>query len=219
MALGLCKEYEIETYSLLIVPNYKERCPLYENRSFVEVLKSLNKAEFILHGYSHQGSTPLHQYVWTSGEGEFSLANSKETLFKICQAQAEVSGLGLKCHFFVPPAWIGNAHLEETLINQGFKGIGYRFYIKFFNPSQRFFSPVIVLSNRRGLSYLSIKTTKFLFSLWRTFPVLRLALHCADFRDKRKIELWKETLEITKKERRFITYGELLSQSRSSPTL
>ncbi|MCS7149929.1 MAG: DUF2334 domain-containing protein [Caldimicrobium sp.] len=212
-ALELFSRHKLDTFSLLVVPNYHGRSSLFEKKAFVNGLKSLEKAELILHGYSHRGVTPLTQRIWTSGEGEFATLTAEETMLRLCKAQAEICGTGLKCEFFVPPAWIGNPYLEEFLQSLGYKGIAYRFYIKLFNPCQRIFSPVITFSNRWGLSYLSLLSAKALLVLYKRFAIIRLALHCADFSDGRKISLWEAILSDIKRKRRIIHYGDLLSQS------
>jgi len=111
----------------------------------------------------------------------------------------------------VPPAWIGNPWLEKVLSAFGFIGVAYRDVIKVLRNEREIPSPVLTFSNRVILSYLSIKTIPLLFNLTKKSSVIRLVLHTKDFRDRRKIILWKQILSAAKKQRRLISYEELLS--------
>jgi hypothetical protein len=53
----------------------------------------------------------------------------------------------------------------------------------------------------------------------RRAKVLKLSLHTRDFRDRRKIVLWRSILREVKKEREVISYEELSSKSRPAPSL
>ena len=58
-----------------------------------------------------------------------------------------------------------------------------------------------------------------LLKLYRRAKVVRLSLHTRDFRDRRKIVLWRSILREVKKEREVISYEELFSKSRPAPSL
>lgn len=210
--VSLLKGLGLNKFSLLIVPYFWEKYPLNDDLDFVKELKSLN-AEPLLHGFTHLGKTSFIGNLWTKNEGEFYYLNESETCQRVYQGQVLLCRLGFNCDFFVPPAWIGNPFLDSILKKLGFKGVAYRFYIKFFDANLKVFSPVLTLSNRPYFSGLS----KFLLGIteWclRGAGVLRVGIHCADFRDKDKKELWKKTLNKIKAERRFMSYGELACQS------
>jgi hypothetical protein len=62
-------------------------------------------------------------------------------------------------------------------------------------------------------------TVPTLLKLHKRAKVLRLSLHTRDFRDRRKLVLWRSILREVKKEREVISYEELFSKSRPAPSL
>jgi len=49
--------------------------------------------------------------------------------------------------------------------------------------------------------------------------LVRLALHTKDFRDPRKVKMWKQVLTSAKRHRRLISYEELLSEGGPTSAL
>ncbi len=218
-AIELLAVCGIEKYSLLLVPNFWDKAPIYKYTSFVKAIFSTGQ-ELVLHGYNHKGKgIRLRDLLWTYGEGEFGGLTLSETYSRIEKALEMVSFLDMKFEVFVPPAWIGNRYLEDVLYSFEFKAVAYRKGIKHLDTGALYTCPVITFSNRPLLSQLSITFGPALFRLYQDSPILRLALHPRDFRDKRKIKLWRFLLAKTKKTRRLISYEELFSKSRLAPSL
>lgn len=210
--LSLLNTLNIEKFSLLLVPNFWNAYPLNSDLVLLKVLKG-TLGEVILHGYTHQGKRFPWEWLWTDGEGEFSRLSKEETEKRIREGQELLKAFGLESEFFVPPAWFGNPFLEKVLQERGFKGIGYRGGIKFFPKRGFLFAPVLTLSNRKVLSGMSVKLFSFGEKVLERFSLIRLAIHCADFRDREKVSLWEGALRKIRAKRRLITYGELFSAS------
>ncbi len=217
-ALEIIEELNIEKFSLLVVPYFWEAYSIAEDRDFILLIKSL-KQEVLLHGYTHKGIRKVSDILWTDGEGEFSGIDLYETYTKVSFALELLNYVGLKAKFFVPPAWIGNKHLEDVLYSLGFEGVAYRWYIKDLISNLSIKSPALTFSNRPLISWLSIKLIPELERLYKRHSILRLAIHMADLRDQRKINLWKGIISKIKEKRRWISYEELFSKSRSTSSL
>ncbi|MCS7279561.1 MAG: polysaccharide deacetylase family protein [Thermodesulfobacteriaceae bacterium] len=211
-ALNFLEELNLKKISLLVIPNLWNNYSLLEYQCFVNLLRDFG-GEIILHGFTHLGKRKLVQMLWTDGEGEFEGLSLEETHKKVKKGKILLENLGFSSKYFVPPAWISNPYLEEVLWSLGFRGVAYRCKLKDLKEKKAFFSPVLTFSNRRWLSPLSIKLNSILKTLYHYKDCLRLAIHMADFRDFKKISLWKEIIFEIKNCRRFISYEELFSQS------
>jgi predicted deacetylase len=184
----------------------------------VNFLKALGQ-EIVLHGYSHKAKVKLSDILYTYGEGEFGEGDIEETYQKIEKALDIFEALSLTAKFFVPPAWLSNPWMEDVLSAFGFMAVGYKDLIKDMQSEEKIPSPSITFSNRPMLSFLSLMTVPTLLKLHRRAKVLRLSLHTRDFRDRRKLVLWRSILKEVKKEREVISYEELFSKSRPAPSL
>ncbi|MCS6999129.1 MAG: polysaccharide deacetylase family protein [Aquificaceae bacterium] len=214
-ALELLEEVGCHRFSLLVVPYFWERAPLGEDREFLSLIKSTG-GEVLLHGYTHKGKKRFQDILWTDGEGEFGGLDLQETYERVRAGFELFEYLGLKTEFFVPPAWIGNPYLEDVLYSLAFRGVAYRWHIKDLTEGVLIKSPALTFSNRHIFSWLSLKLVPEFEKLYSRHHIMRLALHMADFRDRRKLNLWKDLLEEVKKSRRWTSYGELFSKGGPS---
>ncbi|MEN3028058.1 MAG: polysaccharide deacetylase family protein [Aquificaceae bacterium] len=216
--LEFLEEVGCHRFSLLVVPYFWQRAPLAEDRELVSLIKSTG-GEVLLHGYTHKGNKRFQDLLWTDGEGEFGGLDLRETYERVRAGLELFEYLGLKTEFFVPPAWIGNPYLEDVLYSLGFRAVAYRWHIKELAGGALIKSPALTFSNRHLFSWLSLKLLPEFEKLYKKHPIIRLALHMADFRDGRKVSLWKELLEEFKKSRRWTSYGELFSKGGPSSSL
>ncbi len=214
-ALGLLEDLDIYKLSLLVVPYFWEKYSLLEDKELLHLIKNL-PGEIVLHGYTHKGAKRLQEFLWTDGEGEFGGLDLYNTYQKISSALELMEYAGLSSEFFVPPAWIGNLYLEDVLYSFNFKGIAYRWYIKDLQRGSYVKTPALSFSNRFLFSWLSLRMVPEFERLYKRQKILRLALHMKDFRDERKINLWREILQRVKETRRWISYEELFSKGRPS---
>lgn len=213
----LLEDLDIHKFSLLVVPYFWEKYSLVEDRETLHLIKSLH-AEIVLHGYTHKGTRRLQDFLWTDGEGEFGGLDLYNTYQRISYALELMEYAGLSFEYFVPPAWIGNPYLEDVLYSFNFKGVAYRWYIKDLQGERFIKSPALSFSNRYLFSWLSLRMVPEFERLYKRQKILRLALHMKDFMDERKISLWREILQRIRKTRRWISYGELFSKGRPSPS-
>ncbi|MFN3813630.1 MAG: DUF2334 domain-containing protein [Aquificaceae bacterium] len=216
-AIELLERLRIEKYSLLVVPNFWDVFPLYKRDSFAELLRSLKK-EIILHGYNHKGRKSLSSILWTYGEGEFEKASLLETYKKVEKSLEVMHSLNTEVKFFVPPAWLGNRFLEDILYSFGFVGIAYRNYFKNLLTDEVIPSHSLTFSNRRIFSLMSLFFVTLYSRLLEKRQLVRFALHTRDFKDPRKVKLWRLILTKAKKQRRLISYEEVFSESGFAPS-
>ncbi|MFN3264350.1 MAG: DUF2334 domain-containing protein, partial [Aquificaceae bacterium] len=217
-SLELLEEVGLHRFSLLVVPYFWECAPLGGDMGFLSLLKGLD-AELLLHGYTHRGRKRLQHMLWTDGEGEFGGLGLSETYERVHAGLELMEHFGLKTRFFVPPAWIGNPYLEDVLYSLGFMGVAYRWHIKDLKAERAIRSPVLTFSNRHLFSWLSLKVVPNIEKIYSNHDLLRLALHMADFRDERKVRLWRDILCRIKNSRRLTSYGEILGKGGPSPSL
>lgn len=91
----------------------------------------------------------------------------------------------------MPPAWLSNPWIEDILSTFGFRAVDYRDLIKDLQGGKKIPSPSITFSNRPVLSFLSLMAVPTLLKLYIRVKVSRLSLHTRDFRNRRKIVLWR----------------------------
>lgn len=217
-ALELLEEVGLNRFSLLVVPYFWECAPLGGDTEFLNLLRSFN-TEILLHGYTHKGKKRVQDVLWTDGEGEFGGLDLSETYERVQAGLELLEYLGLKTEFFAPPAWIGNPYLDDVLYSLGFVGVAYRWHIKDLKEEKGIKSPVLTFSNRNLFSWLSLKVIPNIEKFYSHHQILRLALHMMDFKDERKVSLWRDILHRVKNNRRLSSYGEIFSKSGPSPSL
>ncbi len=206
----------IDKFSLLVIPNFRDSYPIYKYPSFIKILYHSGQ-EIVMHGYNHTSKFRLKDALYTYGEGEMGDITLQEVFHKVESALEIFESVNLSTDIFVPPAWIFNPFLEDVLSAFGFLGVGYRKYIKNIETDGILPSRVITFSNRKVFSYLSKKLALPMYRLIKKDQVVRLAIHMKDFRDKKKVALWRLLLREIKNHRRLLNYGELLGKSGSSP--
>ncbi|MCS7307506.1 MAG: polysaccharide deacetylase family protein [Aquificaceae bacterium] len=214
-ALELLEEVGCHRFSLLVVPYFWEKVSLGGDEEFLRLLKSTG-AEILLHGYTHKGKRRFQDILWTDGEGEFGGIDLHETYQKVYAGLELMEYCGFKVDFFVPPAWIGNPYLEDVLYSLNIRGVAYRWHIKDLKGGKVIKSPALTFSSRHFLSWLSLKFLPELEKFYSGQEVIRLAIHMADFRDQRKVNLWKQIMTEIKSSRRWTNYGELFGEGGPS---
>lgn len=211
-AVKFLKELEISKFSLLVIPNFWDREDLLRAEKFIAFVKSLQQ-EIILHGYTHLGKPRIRYIFSTNFEGEFLYLSLEDTVNKIEYAIRSFEVLNLPTNFFVPPAWLGNIYLEGVLKSFNFCGIAYKSILKNLLTEKVIYSPALTFSNRNIFSYLSLKLNPLYFKIIEKEPLIRFAIHTLDFRDERKIKIWRSLVEKIKFKRRFVNYGDIYRQS------
>ncbi|RMH80036.1 MAG: DUF2334 domain-containing protein [Acidobacteria bacterium] len=215
-ALELLDETSIDNFSLLVVPNFRGEKSV--DGEFASIIKSIG-GEVLLHGYYHTSNRRLRYFLWTDGEGEFGGLSLEETYRRVEEGVELLGCWGLSSKFFVPPAWIGNPYLEDVLYSFGFLAVAYRWAIKSLTQNSALPAPALTLSNRHMFSWLSLQLVPALLKVYKHQRVIRVALHCADFKDQRKEKLWRNILREIKNSRRLTSYGELFGKGGPSPSL
>jgi uncharacterized protein len=177
----------------LLVPDYHHAWDIRRAAGFAAWCRGPHPAavQWFLHGYVHQAPAPptgrfvdrLKQYWLTDEEGEFLSLDAGETGVRLeAGVVAFEDALGSRPDGFVAPAWLANQHLAPAL-----KAMR----ITFTEDHRRVYDlqrdrwidcPVITWATRTVLrKYGSLLVCPALLHRWADRPVLRIALHPADF--------------------------------------
>jgi predicted deacetylase len=202
-AEALLRSLPIDDVTYLFVPRF-HGVPAEDDAAFVRWCQAPRpfRIQWMLHGYLHQeqladangetnhatNGTRARGAWWkrrllTGGEGEFlalhgdalheRLAQGRD-VFRRC-LDADPTG-------FVPPAWLAHPELRPTLRQLGFSYTEdhHRVYQLQADRSRR--SPVITWATRTRTRRVGSRVVcPLMRELWRSQPVLRVALHPHDF--------------------------------------
>ncbi|ADC90065.1 deacetylase-like protein [Thermocrinis albus DSM 14484] len=216
--LHLLKTVGVRKFSLLVIPNFQGRYPIDQFQDWVSFIKGLGQ-EVVIHGFTHSSPFYWQTVIKTYREGEFFKKDLTETYRSVEKALDIMQKVGLHSKVFVPPAWIDNPYLEDVLYAFGIRFLGLRKVIKDLETNREIHSSSLTFANRYVLSFVSILAMPSLLRRNRSLKLIRLAIHAKDMRDKRKITIWRWVLNQVKKERRFVSYEEIFSESGHAPSL
>ncbi len=191
--LELLDNLSVKKITLLLIPFYHEKESLEEIKDWL--YEHLEGKEIVLHGYTHKsGKFNDFRDFLTRQEGEFAYYNDLED--RLNKAIKILKDLGLNNEGFIPPAWLINKEGLDILKKFGFSFTTNRLHILDLKNDRKIFSPVLSFGSTGILKSISINTFKlqtFLLKQLR-LPVLRLALHPVDAKDKTKLKLISDFL-------------------------
>lgn len=122
--LGVCRR------SLLVIPDFRGRWRVDENREFAEWLRERQRQgdEIILHGFEHvelhkpRGAwDKIRNQLCTRGEGEFLTLTYSEARNRIERGLAILKAAGVESRGFVAPAWLINRSGLAAVKDLGFE--------------------------------------------------------------------------------------------------
>lgn len=188
--LDRLNEIGIQQASLLVVPNWYNRSPIWENRDFMTWLRELadQDHEICLHGHSHlveqvQGGL-LAQFmgrIYTDREGDYHQISYEEAKQYIA-ADLEMFTTGqIPIHGFTPPAWLLSQGGRQALIEEGLLYSTSFTHIDLLQRGRCLAAPTITYSSRRGWRrWVSKRWTRFWHYIHRDAEILRIAVHPLD---------------------------------------
>lgn len=186
--------YSVKKISLLVIPFYHEKETLEDIKDWL--YKNLKDKEIILHGYTHQsGKFNNFRDFLTDKEGEFAYYENLEE--RLNKAINILKNLEINSRGFIPPAWLIDKEHLKLLKKFGFRFTTNRLYIIDLKNNRKIFSPVLSFGSKGMIKNISIKTFKLQTFILRhlRLPLLRLALHPVDAKDKTKLRLIADFLK------------------------
>lgn len=193
VAEALFERLGIGRLTYLLVPDYHHAWDIRRAADFAAWCRARRpvRLQWFLHGYAHRAAgSPrggvadrLKQYWLTDGEGEFLSLDAREIRARLAKGVAAFEdALGARPDGFVAPAWLSNEHLAPALkaMRITFTEDHHRVYDV--QRDRWIECPVITWATRTALrKYGSLVVCPALLQRWADRPVLRFALHPADF--------------------------------------
>jgi predicted deacetylase len=227
-AEALLRSLDIHDVTYLFVPRF-HGVPSEEDAAFVRWCQAPRpfRVQWMLHGYLHQersvqvnGGDPPGAW-WkrrflTGGEGEFLALHGDALHDRLTQGRdifrrcLDTDPIG-----FVPPAWLSHPDLHATLREHGFSYTEdhHRLYQLQSDRSRR--APVITWATRTITRRIgSLIVCPVLRDVWRSQPVLRVALHPHDFDYPGTANNIARLLRTLVREREVIGHNDALFDSR-----
>ena len=212
----------IQQTSLLVVPCWHNVYPMAADTGFISWLRSMTSQghELCLHGFSHisdsQKTTPtLFSWfianVYTNGEGEFLFIDKLNAAQKIASGLDAFKIITAPIHGFIPPAWLLSTEGRRAAKNAGFQYTTTLNHIDFLQRDYRVYAPTVVFSCRNAWRRLiSCFWLPLWFSLNRTTPILRIAVHPQDLKFSHIRRTLLTFIRAARARRLPITYRDLL---------
>lgn len=192
-------ELGLEKVTYLFIPEYHGSHLASSSPEFIDWCNSPRpfQVQWHLHGYQHLETTVhsenlqkgtfakqvLQRTFMTAGEGEFlaldtpAIAKKLEHGRQVFRSCLQVDPLG-----FVAPAWLFNSNLPAALLQQGIRYTENHHTLFDLVSGGTLPSPVITWATRSLLrKYGSLLVCPIQAKLWRSTPVLRVAMHPFDF--------------------------------------
>jgi predicted deacetylase len=121
------RERGVETYSILVIPEYHHGLPTADDADTMEWLRreAARGVDLVLHGYYHD-RTGLRDGHWfwtrfyTANEAEFLELTDEEAREKLRKGKGIWSREGWPLHGFIAPAWLMPKRLDAVLGSMGF---------------------------------------------------------------------------------------------------
>ncbi len=192
-AEALLRSLAIEEVAYLFVPRF-HGVPSEEDAAFLRWCRAPRafRVHWMLHGYLHQESHPARapqpgawwkHRLLTAGEGEFLTLRGDELHERLAQGRDVFRRcLGADPDSFVPPAWLAHPDLQPALRDLGFDYTEDHHRIYQLQHARSQPAPVITWATRTLIRRVGSRIVCPLMSaMWRSQPVLRVALHPHDF--------------------------------------
>ena len=226
--LGLAAEAGVSRQSLLVVPRWHGARPFSQDTDFVRWLHRLADAghDICLHGNTHAADEmrggPIARLMarfYTNREGEFYQLTRDEALRKLDDGLELFDRAGIPVCGFTAPAWLLSPDSRAALKIRDFHYNTLFGRVELLQEERSIAAPTLVFSCRSAWRRLiSIHWTRFWMRVHRKAPVLRLAVHPSDLDHPPILNSVLCLLRRAVKDRRPMTYRDLLPASASSLT-
>jgi predicted deacetylase len=221
----------IPTVTYLLVPDFHGAAPAHASDAFVAWCRTSRgfNVHWFLHGYFHRAraatsdrgrqaiAEALAARCLTAGEGEF-LGLRGERLRDRLQAgvRSFERCLGTPPAGFVAPAWLFSRDLIPMLAEMQFRFTESQLRVFQLQTGRARTSPVITWATRTPIRrYGSFAAARLQRLIWRTHPVLRVALHPYDFDDRGIVASIARTIDLLRRTRVISAYSDALFDPRS----
>lgn len=201
-------ELAIERGVLLVVPNFHRRWALDEHPMFCDLVRGRLELgwELALHGYTHWDDSVLRPKrrrdrialrVMTAQEGEFLILDRDEAARRLASGKTMLKrALGVEPAGFVPPAWLCGAGCDRAIAECGLAYSEDHLYLKDYKDGRKLFAPVMGWASRsRSRRISSTLGAAILRRPMALLPVVRLAIHPADFGHQSLIGSIREAIQ------------------------
>ncbi|MCL0106643.1 polysaccharide deacetylase family protein [Peptococcaceae bacterium] len=221
-----CESLGISRGTLLVIPNFHNKCRVDKYGRFVNWLKqqSQNGWELAMHGFTHAEDIVkpknIFEYFisnfYTNREGEFYLLSEEEAKNRITDGIELLKKSGLRVNGFVAPAWLLSDGAKKALYDFQFKYTTTLRGIHDLEKKKFYKVPVITFSSRSAVrAVVSCAFAKLMSLLVSKKPALRLALHPLDARN---VDLMQVLKRICKRElsyRQSVTLDKMVNILRN----
>lgn len=218
-ALGLT------SVAYLYVPDFHGHGPAHGDGAFAAWCRAPRpyRVEWFLHGYFHQergierrirAPIPVHGFAraWlTSGEAEFLTLRGRALRERVQAGMYSMArSVCRQPAGFVAPAWLYNEDLIPVLQRLGIRFTESHFHVFDLRAQNAIAAPVITWASRTALHRAAARACAAgQRRLWREKPVVRVALHPADFDHPQIVGSVARTLRALGAVRRVVSHGEL----------
>jgi predicted deacetylase len=219
----------------LYVPDFHGRGAAHADAQFAAWCRAPRpyRVDWFLHGYFHeerqrdrqgQPATPVDWFArrfLTDGEGEFLGLRGRALQERVQTGiQSMARAVGRLPAGFVAPAWLYNDDLLPVLQQLGVRFAESHFHVFDLQAQEAIAAPVITWASRTHLHRLSSRVCASVERrLWRGKPLVRVALHPADFDHPGIVASIARTIGALKTGRRVIGCQELAAYNRSRSTM
>lgn len=210
-------------YAMLVVPDFWRQWPIADHPRFQQWLRSraAEGVEMILHGYHHLDETP-HPHAaarWkarlaTAGEAEFLGLDAAEATARLRRGKDEIESiLGTPVEGFIAPAWLCGKGAASAMREGGFRYTEDHWGVWCPSTGRMLArSPVVSYASRsRARMEASLLWSAASRVALARAPVVRLAIHPADFGHERLVRAIDRTLRGFLAAREPCLYRDLLT--------
>jgi uncharacterized protein len=226
----LLADIGVTRVAYLLVPRFHGRHDVARDADFASWCRARRSfdIEWVLHGWQHLEAPGEHagerwadrlKRRWlTAGEGEFlSLGDEAARLALTAGRSAVLECVGVSPRGFVAPAWLFPSSLLSTLRDEGFEHTEDHRFLYDLPRRLRMRCPVITWATRSRLRLTaSLVGNRALFRQWRGVPLLRVAIHPADFTQPAVVDAIRELLELALPRRTATLPGDISCAIQSS---
>jgi predicted deacetylase len=218
----------LDAVAYFYVPDFHGRAPAHDDPAFAAWCRAPRpyQVQWFLHGYTHQEapedrrspSTVVQRFArrfLTNGEAEFLSLRGERLRARLDAGVASfVRTVGCEPEGFVAPAWLFNDELMPALARLHVRVSESHFHVFNVQAGQALPAPVVTWASRsaahRSGARLAAAAER---RLWARQPLVRIALHPADFDHPSIVESIDRTLDAFRRDREVTSYATVIRRN------
>jgi predicted deacetylase len=220
----LLSDFDVPDVAYLYVPDFHGRAPAHEDRAFAAWCRAPRsyRVQWFLHGYTHYEapdvrrtvrSTPVQWFArtfLTNSEAEFLSLRGDQLRTRLEAGMASLKGtVGCEPEGFVAPAWLFNDDLLPAMQRLALRFTESHFHVFDVRNGRAVPAPVITWASRSRVHRTGSRVVAMAErQMWTRTPLVRIALHAADFDHPRTVDSVARTLDVLLATRRVISHAE-----------